>query len=294
MAEKKILTSSMSALQDMLDAMAAETPSVPESFRASWREALRKESAAAKEQAETPIPDPGAQGPSDRVQTGPAPRQRSWRLGLSVAAAFAFLLGSAMLGWDSVSLTRARNSSAPTAFSVQVAKEDDSSLSDDRGDSALSAGAGPQETEDSSEYDRAFPLMMAARKTEEGAKVSLDQAAGEPVGTMTDRAAEYEEAEDAPMVMEAVAAETAVESAENRAAEYEEAEDAPIVMESFAAETAVESAENRAAEYEEAEDAPMSAEARPLQIAGFVLIGLSLLLAACGLILRTKKRGVSK
>ena len=62
MAEKKILTSSMSALQDMLDAMAAETPSVPESFRASWREALRKESAAAKEQAETPIPDPGPRG----------------------------------------------------------------------------------------------------------------------------------------------------------------------------------------------------------------------------------------
>ncbi len=107
----------MLSLQSELDAMARETPEIPESFQKGWREAIRKEASAsaAAEQAATPT--------QQAIPFPRRPRIAIWRAALNFAAIALFVLGGTLLGRESVSLLRTRPESSSLRSESTLAPE---------------------------------------------------------------------------------------------------------------------------------------------------------------------------
>ena len=207
----------MLSLQSELEAMARETPEMPESFRQAWREAVRKEAAAAAAQAVqadtaeslSAVPadltaqpkkqaaaaaEPSA-APASRADT-PTRRSRIviWRAVLNFAAIALFILGGSILGRESLTLLRTRP--VTVALKAESAARE---VSAPMAGTALLAGSAPK-AETSPEADVSprtevslrteIPLPSAVPETFSIARETVNEA------VRYESAAEMEEAEE--------------------------------------------------------------------------------------------------
>ena len=110
------------ALQRELNRMAEEVPPMPEEFRRSWREAIRKEpQIPSPGEAPADLRQPKAETVSSHASPLSSPsRGLRWKRFVSTAAVLLFLLGGTLLGVDAFSpgvdvfsLTRRESTSAP-------------------------------------------------------------------------------------------------------------------------------------------------------------------------------------
>ena len=284
MNRSEIMEPGMAALQDTLDAMAKDTPPVPESFRSAWRKAIRQEAAEQKEREkaklETAQPEASQSEKSILDSTDPRTTHRnrnfSWQRGMRIAAAFVFLLGGALIGWDSVSLVR-QETEAPALLETM----------EDAGDAVMEFSA-----------NDAVGMTMKAETNE-----TLDAAMGTEASETMEEAMEADEAmEEAneAMVM-ATRAEPdqtmkPVMDAEANAAmgmvmEAEVDETMETAMEAEADETMGLTTENITEESMDSapEEDPALPAARPARTVGFILVGLAVPLAISALIFRKRE-----
>ena len=312
MNRSEIMEPGMAALQDTLDAMAKDTPPVPESFRTAWRKAIRQEAAVQNEreritmetaQPETSRPEKDMQG-----NAGPRATRRkgyfSLQRGMSIAAAFVFLLGGALIGWDTVSLVRQGTEAPAVLNSMEDAEKADMEIyADEALEPALEADTAMEEFVDAEANDA---LVMALGVEPNAAMApalesTSDTAMEESVDAEANDALVMAMGAEPNAAMEtAVETDTAVEESVDA-----EANDALVMtkraepdatmkpaMEAAEDETAKMASEDIAAEAMETspEQNLSTPESRPARTVGFILVGLAILLAAGALIFRKRER----
>lgn len=286
----------MLSLQNELEAMARETPEMPESFRQAWREAVRKDAAAAATQAvqadtteslsavpadltaqpkkqaaaaanPTAAPEANtdaAAEPSAAPAQQPAaaprrPRFALWRAALNFAAIALFILGGSILGRESLTLLRTRPVTA--ALKVESAVQE---VSAPMAGTALLAGSAP-EAEAPPEAD-VSPRTEVSLRTEIPLPSALPSAVPETFSTARENVNETVRYESAAEMVEAE--ETADEAMpEPAAAGSADRGEAPVaaggaVMNSmdFPAEDAAGLSENAVSFSEDAADADSDVE----------------------------------
>ena len=285
MNRSEIMEPGMAALQDTLDAMAKDTPPVPESFRSAWRKAIRQEAAQQKErekatletaQPEAPRPEKGTLGNAGTRATR-RNRNFSRQRGMSIAAAFVFLLGGTLIGWDTVSLVR-QETEVPMVLN---SKEDaggavmEFSANEAVGRTMKAETNGAMEAAMGAETDETTEVAMEADEAMEEANEAMVMATrAEPDQTM--KPVMDAEADAAMgMVMETEVDETMGAAMETEADETMGLATADITDESM------DSAPK--------EDIAVSA-ARPKRTVGFILVGLAIPLAIGAQIFRNRER----
>ena len=278
MNRSEIMEPGMAALQDTLDAMAKDTPPVPESFRSAWRKAIRQEAAQQKErekatletaQPEAPRPEKGTLGNAGTRATR-RNRNFSRQRGMSIAAAFVFLLGGALIGWDTLSLVR-QETEVPMVLNSKEDAGDavmEFSANDAVGRTMKAEPNGPMEAAMGAETNEAMEEAMEAEEAMVMAKRAEPDQTMKPV---------MDAEADAAMGM---VMETEVDETMGAAMEAEADETMGLATEDITDES-MDSAPK--------EDIAVSA-ARPKRTVGFILVGLAIPLAIGALIFRNRER----
>ena len=296
----------MISLQEALDQMSAEVPDMPESFRRGWREALRAEQAAAKQ-------NDARTGEEQRqsAASGSKGRSLSWRRALSIAAVAAFVLGGTLLGQDAVHFEKERaDLKIPAAVSTELPqlslsangsasvegpiRDKTAEITQAIEAERREAPTGPMDADLSA--DLLQPMSMSPTEADSGAAEEAAESDSaeirEEAGTAAVPSEEAEKADDAGSAEEEAAGAADMGSTEEETAETAAA--------GSAGEEAAGAADTGSAEEEDAEPAgetgteeeTAGAEnrdggARPLRTAGTALILIALALAA---VLLAKKR----
>lgn len=271
MAKNEKSSPDMTDLRQMLDTLRAETPDVPEDFRAAWREAVRKE-AAGREKPTEPATEPEAPARTNRTAAFPTGNRLFWRRGMSVAAAAVLLLGGTLLGWDAVHFARLERETAPAAEMRTAAVPADARELASTASPALGAAAVPAAT--------AMPSLKTAVREDAAAPEDAREAAAtaSPVPEMF--AAPAASREEADTAMDSFLACEAAESVSMYMEAPEEAAEEPLAESEESAAFANDVLEEMKVEAA-GSLAPDSSPTRPLRTAGLLLAGLGLLLAAC-------------
>ena len=304
MKRSEIMEPGMAALQDTLDAIARETPPVPESFRSAWRKAVRQEAAGQKERENITLEkaQPEAPRPEKDMTVSSGTRQArrkgniTWQRGLSIAAAFVLLLGGALIGWDTVSLVRQEAKTSGILDSMEDAGDEVMEFSANEAvgmamkaetDGSTETAMEAETNEDSEEAVEAVEneavLMAMGAEPSETMKPPLEVKANEALmmakGTVASEAMEEAIEAEADETMDAALG-----------AEVDEVMDAALESE---ADKAVGTGAEDGAEEDmgaEPEENASATTARPARTVGFILVGLAFTLAVGALIFRKRER----